>query len=48
MPNEFDAALSHFKPDPKALEAARKKQAVSESHYADGYNQGLKVKRQTD
>ena len=48
MPNEFDAALSYFTPDPKALAEARKKRLKTADSYEQGYREGEHIRKEQE
>ena len=48
MPNEFDVALSHFTPDPKALAEARKKRLKKADSYEQGYREGQQIREEQE
>lgn len=48
MPNEFDAALSYFTPDPKALAEARKKRLKTADSYEQGYREGQQMREEQE
>ena len=48
MPNEFDAALSYFTPDPKALAEARKKRLKTADNYEQGYREGQQIREEQE